>query len=451
MTPEDLIEYDAHAIMVVYGRGRKREAVPYVAFKNLSGDWEAIYEDLAQGADKRTLGKKDIAFWDRGSDVTIIAESPLDAISAAKALEVKYGIRANVLSLNGTAQAEKAIRFLKEKQKANLLVLALDDDKAGHQAAARIREAFHYRTVSLLFAGKDPSEAWKRFRENGFDLALEEAELTNRIHRNWKRIAPQMVQEFVELRQKVLELRPLVETKEREVQGLQWEIRQAGLARAREKLTHAKAKMEAALQGQDRRLESFDEKIEELKQELEWAQVIAKQLRKAAQAEAENGRYVEKRKAARNAEREVWKLKKRLEWLQEKHQEVEAEVEAKKAEIREKIEKVEARIRVIESRIGADPTKVDFRWLPELKKEYQLKRDKLLKLRRELRKAEWRALKLQVLLTQDPSKVLDRKRAKALGLTRALALLQGQSRQKPGYPEDEDEDPWAEHYPRPWK
>lgn len=108
-----------------------------VGFRNDSGGYE-----LRNKYFKGCSGHKDITTLDHGSDSVLVLEGFMD-FASVQAYQ-QESVKMDVVVLNSTAMLEKAMPFLARHKKVHA---ALDNDRAGDEATAKIKERLGDRVV----------------------------------------------------------------------------------------------------------------------------------------------------------------------------------------------------------------------------------------------------------------------------------------------------------------
>lgn len=136
--------------------GRDSEGNPrYASWRNTGA--EQLRGDVS--GSQKEYGFKSVAFWDEDKQRKRLArklyvfESPIDLLSFIT-LYPKYWHENHYLSLGGVSA--KALKtFLSERSEVEQIILCLDNDKAGHEACAKLFDAIPSRyTVNQLVPSK---------------------------------------------------------------------------------------------------------------------------------------------------------------------------------------------------------------------------------------------------------------------------------------------------------
>lgn len=155
----DIYQEKGHQRVVFVGRDS--EGNPrYASWRNAGA--EQLRGDVS-GSQKK-YGFKSVAFWDEDKQRKRLArklyvfESPVDLLSFIT-LYPKYWHENHYLSLGGVSA--KALKtFLSERSEVEQIILCLDNDKAGHEACAKLFDAIpsRYAVNQLVPSKKDWNE-----------------------------------------------------------------------------------------------------------------------------------------------------------------------------------------------------------------------------------------------------------------------------------------------------
>lgn len=131
------------------------------------GSWRNAGADQLRGdfpGSMKEYGFKSLASWpgnkekDRTSRNLYVFESPIDLLSFIT-LYPKYWNESHYLSLGGVS-AKALVTFLSDRQDVELIYLCLDNDKAGHEACARLFDKIpeRYAVTQIVPIKKDWNE-----------------------------------------------------------------------------------------------------------------------------------------------------------------------------------------------------------------------------------------------------------------------------------------------------
>lgn len=155
----DIYQEKGHQRVVFVGRDS--EGNPrYASWRNAGA--EQLRGDVS--GSQKEYGFKSVAFWDEDKQRKRLArklyvfESPIDLLSFIT-LYPKYWHENHYLSLGGVSA--KALKtFLSERSEVEQIILCLDNDKAGHEACAKLFDAIpsRYAVNQLVPSKKDWNE-----------------------------------------------------------------------------------------------------------------------------------------------------------------------------------------------------------------------------------------------------------------------------------------------------
>lgn len=148
----DLAKRGAKVAKVSFASGKTSFKVCYL---NDSGGVEL--KDVKPSTFSGAIGRKDVSYHAlEGSDEILVAESLFDAVAAQKII----GRECNILALNSAALAHRGIERIIAEKPAKVL-LSLDNDARGAEAAAEIREACAKAGIPVETVWPRPGETAK--------------------------------------------------------------------------------------------------------------------------------------------------------------------------------------------------------------------------------------------------------------------------------------------------
>lgn len=114
------------------------------------------------------------ALYTPNASEVFVTEGAFDALSIIEA-------GAPAIAINSTSNADKLLKLLERKRPAATLVLAFDNDKAGSDAAAKLRDGctrlnIDYITADICGGHKDPNAALQADRKRFFEAVSEAQE-----------------------------------------------------------------------------------------------------------------------------------------------------------------------------------------------------------------------------------------------------------------------------------
>lgn len=155
----DIFQEKKHHRVVFVGRDPE-QTIRFGSWRNAGA--EQIRGDVP--GSMKEYGFKSLAFWpgnkekDRTSRNLYVFESPIDLLSFIT-LYPKYWNESHYLSLGGVS-AKALVTFLSDRQDVEHVYLCLDNDKAGHEACARIFDQIpvRYAVTQIVPTKKDWNE-----------------------------------------------------------------------------------------------------------------------------------------------------------------------------------------------------------------------------------------------------------------------------------------------------